>query len=593
MTDPDPLPAPPQTVEFDPARRAVLVHQNPGADGPSLLATLKLDGAVGRPVLLICGGADELQGPALERTRALLGPVVTSTATLTGATVIDGGTASGVMLLIGTARAENPAALPVLLGVAPAGAVTYPGAPRPEGTQLEANHTHFALAAAEQWGGETELMITLAQTLAGGTPVAMLLAGGGSVAKLEALEAARHGWPMFVIEGTGGTADEIARAWARYRAPKPRRLRRQPDISALADPPLRRIASEGSIRPFAGSDAGQLTRQIAWELQDEPVLKDAWRTFATYDALAKQARTTFERFQNSILLLGILATLVALLAATTGATALHWAAVGVPIVVSSVIALANRRAAGKHWVHLRAAAESAKAEIYRFRTRAGIYADAKLPADSRTARQRALAEQLDRIELALMQTEASSGSLDPYTGPLPPEMYGAGRDDDGLSTLDPGRYLHIRIADQLSYFTGRVRKLDRRRAALQVVAVFAGGSGAILAAASVETWIGLTTAISGAALSYLAYLQVDNTIITYNQAASQLRRLERDWTASGPAAHDLPAFDALVTQGETVLGTELGGWVQQMTQMVNRLQAEQTATPHDKSNSDTATGATG
>jgi hypothetical protein len=139
----------------------------------------------------------------------------------------------------------------------------------------------------------------------------------------------------------------------------------------------------------------------------------------------------------------------------------------------------------------------------------------------------------------------------------------------------------IRIADQLSYYSGRVAHLDRRRTRLQAVAVLAGGSGAILAAAGVEAWIGLTTAISGGALSYLAYLQVDNTIIAHNQAASRLRCVERDWIADGPAAHDRAAFDALVTHGEAVLGTELGGWVQQMTQTVNALQQQQEAAHRD------------
>jgi hypothetical protein len=579
MSEPDQAAPQPRIVEFESARRAALVEPVGSRDAAAVIAALGLEAAHGRPVLLVCGGADDLEAEALERARRILGPTVIATARLTGMAVVDGGTASGVMLLTGAARAKDPTTIPVLVGVAPAGKVTYPGASRADGTALEPNHSHFALAAGQQWGDETDLMMALADALAGGAPVAMLLAGGGSVAKEEALEATARGWPIFVIEGTGGTADEIVRTRAAHQSRMRGRFGRgrPSEIAAPPDPSLRRIVADGDVRSFAGEESAQLTRQIAWELQDEPVLKDAWRTFATYDDLAKRARTAFERFQNSILLLGILATLLALLAAATGAAALHWVAVAGPILVASVIALANRRAAGKHWVHLRAAAESAKAEIYRFRTRAGIYADSKVPAQDPAARPRVLAVQLDRIELALAQTDASSGSLRPYSGPLPPEMYGAGRDDDGLSALDPGRYLLIRLADQLSYYSGRVTQLDRRRTKLQVVAVFAGGSGAILAAAGVEAWIGLTTVISAAALSYLAYLQVDNTIVTYNQSASRLRCLERDWIAGDRTGQDHAAFDALVTQGEAVLGTELSGWVQQMTQTVNRLQQEQEA----------------
>jgi SMODS and SLOG-associating 2TM effector domain 1 len=105
--------------------------------------------------------------------------------------------------------------------------------------------------------------------------------------------------------------------------------------------------------------------------------------------------------------------------------------------------------------------------------------------------------------------------------------------------------------------------------------VAAGGSGAILAAAGVEVWIGLTTAISAAALSYLAYLQVDNTIVAYNQAASTLTRLEREWAAGDHEGDDREAFDDLVARGEAVLTTELGGSVQQMTVALDRLHAQQ------------------
>jgi hypothetical protein len=348
-----------------------------------------------------------------------------------------------------------------------------------------------------------------------------------------------------------------------------------PAPSSIADTGVREIVSGGDIRCFGGDEPGQLARQVAWELQAEPILKDAWRTFAGYDSLATRTRKAFEGFQTSVLALGILATLVALLYSATRSAALHWMAVAVPILVSSVIALANRRSSGKHWVVLRAAAEAVKAEIYRYRARAGVYQDLRLPGGDPAARARVLAAQLNGIEQTLMQTEASSGSLDPYVGPLPPEMYGASRDDDGLSPLDPNRYLRIRVGDQLTYFNGRVAELDRRRGRLQAIAVIAGGSGAILAAAGVEVWIGLTTAVSAAALAYLGYMQVDTTIVAYNQAAAKLRSLERDWAAGAFSAQDLPALEELVLRGEAVLSTELSGWVQQMTQAVDRLQAQQ------------------
>ena len=554
----------PEEVRFADGNRASLVKARIGQDARDLVRALGLDAKT--PVILVCGGADELQAEALTVAKGLLGPAVASAAELTGAAVVDGGTASGVMALMGAARSARPSAVPVLLGVAPSGRVTYPGATTNDGASLEPHHTHFALAESSEWGGETPLMMALVEALADGAPVVVVIAGGGSVARDEALGAVVRGWPLFVIEETGGTAAEIAGA---NQTRRKQRRRAEP----ATDERVRRIATTGDVRPFAGSGPDQLARRLAWELQDEPILKDAWRTFATYDRLAAHLRTTFGRFQVSILALGILATLLALLDNAIGIPALHWIVVAAPILVSVVIAMANRRAAGKRWVLLRAAAESVKREIYHYRTRTGTYR-ARLPGADPAARRQILAARIDAIEAALMRTDASSGPVSPYDGPLPPEMWGAGRDDDGLSRLGPARYLRIRIGDQLSYYHGRIRELDRRRGMFQLLAVAAGGAGAILAAADVEVWIGLSTAISGAALSYLAYLQVDNAIVAYNQAASTLTRLERDWAAGHDVEGDPAAFEELVTGAEAVLTTELGGWVQQMTEALARLQAQ-------------------
>jgi hypothetical protein len=225
-------------------------------------------------------------------------------------------------------------------------------------------------------------------------------------------------------------------------------------------------------------------------------------------------------------------------------------------------------------VLLRAAAEAIKAEIYRYRTLADGDAH-QTGGDLHAVRQQELAAQLDRIDTRLMHTEATSGPLTPYTGPLPPQTYGAGRDDDGLSPLDVERYLRIRIADQLAYFHGRIRSLSRRRNMFQLLAIAAGAAGAILAAAGLEAWIGLTSGTAAALLAYLGYLQVDNTIVTYNQAAIQLGGLERDWRARSPAQRNAAASNDLVARSETILTGELTGWVQQMSDTMQELQRKQ------------------
>jgi len=277
----------------------------------------------------------------------------------------------------------------------------------------------------------------------------------------------------------------------------------------------------------------------------------------------------------------VIATLLALIQAKVGNQVLHWVVVTVPILGAVLVAVAGRRAVGQRWVMLRAAAEAIKAEIYRCRTlaayRAPQAADPQAADTEHPSPQQELAAQLDHIEARLMHTDASSGPLTPYHGPLPPEMYGAGRDDDGLSPLDAERYLRIRVGDQINYYHGRIASLSRRRNAFQLIAITAGAAGAILAAANLEVWIGLTSAASAALLAYLGYLQVDNTIVTYNQAAANLAGLERGWRAL-PPTKDPAAFEDLVKRSEVVLTAEFSGWVQQMSDTMQALKLKQADT---------------
>ena len=560
-----------------------MLSDGQAGDVADVIAGMGLASPGGRPVIVVCGGAD-LAGGELERASAIIETAIPAAAEVTGAALIDGGTDAGVMRLTGRARAHRARALPVLMGVAPGGQVTYPGGPAADGVPLEENHSHFILASSSEWGGETRVLIAAAQQLAGPGRVVMVLAGGGTVTAAEVLEAANRHWPVFVLTGTGGLADSLARLWTAHRVPRRRRtapvlrgerkLRPRPPLSAITDAALREIVSQGDIRLVTSPEPRSFARQLAWELQEEPVLKDAWQRFATYDGLAVRLRRVFTRTQAAILVLGVAATLLALIDDRLKEPALHWAVIVVPILTSVLIAVAGRRALGQRWVVLRAAAESIKAEIYRYRALEAFPVNGH--AQGAGGRQRDLAARLNAIEARLLQTEASSGPLAPYQGPLPPEMYGAARDDDGLSPLAAGRYLRIRAGDQLTYYHGRIRTLNRTRNLLQFLAIALLAAGTILAAGGLEVWIGLTAGAAAAALAYLGYLEVDNSIVTYNQTASRLAGQDRKWRALSPERQNEPAsVKRLVARCEEILAAEQSGWVQQMNDTLEDLRREQ------------------
>lgn len=543
-------------ITFENGNRASLIAADAGANPARLLADVGIDGQ-GGPVLVVFGGADTLSGESHQHAVAVVGPGVVHGAEIADAIIVDGGTAAGVMAIIGRAVAQTGNALPILLGVAPADLVTYPGMESSSGdAALEPNHSHFVLTPGTEWGSETALLLQVVGALADGAPIVAVLVGGGEIAKEEALAAVRREWPLVVVEGTGGIADTVAQLQRR-------------ETGATDDLDLAEIAASPSVRLFAGATSTDLARDLAWELQDEPTLKRTWLTFAGYDAIANSARATFTRFQAAILVLGIGGTFLALLsnAAEFGSwrkDLVHYAVVAVPILLSLLIALALRLGFGKRWVLLRGASEAVKSEIYRYRSRTGIYGDGAF-GKTGLARDEMLALRLNAVDERLLNTEASSWPLTPYEGPLPPRMFGASAADDGLSPLDADEYLELRVGDQLDYYHPKVASLAHRLRALQVLALAAGAVGALLAAAGFEVWIGLTTAIAASVVAYLGFLQVEPTLVAYNQAAARLEALRRAWEAQPDEKHD---FARLVADCEGVLATELSGWVQQMNEAI-------------------------
>ena len=405
-----------KTIRLGPGQDTVVVQAPVAADPNQILVSLEISAP--SPVLVVCGELGPLEGRERASANALVGQAVVAAARRTNAIVLDGGINAGVYALVGAAHAEDPRRLRALVGVAPAGLVQQRGVaadsgdgagPTPPGTAtLEPYHTHVVLVDTDQWGGETRLLFALAEALAKESPVAVLLAGG-EPALAEAVAAVGHGWPLFVLTAAGGAAGRLA-------AP----MRR----GGIKDQSPRPTLSSGRVTPISGADAPELTRRLTWALDADVVLQDAWKLFATYDRAAKRLRRAFVRFQTAILLLGVLTTLLALLHQQLGTQALRWVVIAASIIVGALIALAGRRATGKRWVVTRAAAESVKSEIFRYRTRTGKYADTCLPGGDRVrSRPEKLAARLETIQTRLMHSEASSGALQPYDGPLPPPMY--------------------------------------------------------------------------------------------------------------------------------------------------------------------------
>ena len=555
------------TIAFGPRVSTVLLPNE--ADGvPAIASQLRLPDY--SAVLAVIGGANSLNAELLPRLTQLFNRGVGRAALGARAVLADGGTQSGVMALLGEAVAGLDYRTP-LVGVAPASLVSGPQGPA-GATALEPHHSHFVLTPGTSWGDETSTLFGLVGELAGREqvrPAAVLLVGGGRVARTEVLQAVRLGLPVVVLTGTGGLADDLADAWPTRAEP-------------VDDPIWAEILADGRISfyPLAKSVEG-LENVLLRELGDDPVLLQAWETFSDYDHNANRQQRKFDRLQQAIIWLGIVGTALALVQqlyapkAGSGAGllamgtlwetrqypwwALYQVLLLVPITLTLLVTVTTQFKQGNKWLLLRAAAEAVKREIYRYRARAMHYADSTTPNPPGE-----LAQRVMDITSRTMGTEVNTTSLVPYDKRKGFPPY-SGPHDDGLAYLSPARYVEVRLEDQLRYFRVKAVRLERQLKVLSWAVILVGAVGTYLAAIGLQLWIALTTAVVAGIGTFMGYRQVESTLGKYNLAATNLANVRAWWQALPPEDRSTAATaDTLVEKTEEVLQIDLEGWVQQM-----------------------------
>jgi hypothetical protein len=337
------------------------------------------------------------------------------------------------------------------------------------------------------------------------------------------------------------------------------------------------------------ADPVVLERLLTRRLMADETLRMAWQQYDTLSRAAKQQQRSFRLVTSLILGLGVLVTtlvVVQVVLQSDGrladddplAVLLHYAIVIVPISVAALIAAVARLRPGSRWVQLRGSAETIKREIYRYRARAGRYAPRRTRIASREVK---LAEAVGSAMTALMQTDVNLSALEDTSDREDPAGAHSADGDDGLRPLSPDEYIRFRIDDQIDYYRRGVRVRERRVRSLRWLVVGIGGLGTFLAAALLEPWVAVTTALAAAFATYLEANQLESTIMLQNQAATDLWTIRAWWMALSPEEQLQPrAVDRLVDRAERIMGAEHSGWIQEMRDAITQLRLEEAEKEH-------------
>jgi hypothetical protein len=497
-----------------------------------------------------------------------------------GAAIIDNGKTSGCSAAVGQAVRDEDHR-PELFGIAPQSVES-----------VEPNHTAIVRLPVE-WSDPTKALVQIAGELAKGTagdrPVLVVIFGGGNTEKEAIVRSARREWPVLIVQGSGGIADEVLKT-----------LDAQADGKLLepnADPDLREIVETADIYRFSLCGSIDDLNRILLSRIDLRVdtLTDSWNRYDELDQAAIRKQVLFRELQLTILGLGLVATLLAIvrsgnalplwvksLIPTQYVPALqnlsHILIVLTPITISILVAASSRFREGNKWILLRASAEAIKREIFRYRMQAGAYSNDQC---LQTSRESKLAAKLKEISSALAQSEVNRTNLASVTKDEPTR----------LTFLSPDDYLKDRIKDQMDYFVSKTSSLYKQLKTMQMWIYIAGGAGTALAAFRGDVWVALTTALAATLTTRLEMDQVENTLVQYNQALTGLRNIASWWKALSQWEKGRRRnIDLLVEQTEKTLEGELAGWVQQMQTALDKLTEKEQA-DSDKSNKVTASKA--
>jgi hypothetical protein len=517
------------------------------------------------PLVILLGDYDASLDPTV---RSLFSRAIVPTAIGSGVVILDNGANSGCAAAVGQAARDQEQA-PTLFGIAPHGA-----------DQLEPNHTVIVRLSPE-WSDPMKALVQIAGELAkdsaaGDRPVLSVLFGGGNAEKGALIRCARRKWPVLVVQGSGGMADELLQAMepAADGTPPP----------PAADPDLREIIETADIYKFSISGNVDDLNRILMARIDMRVdtLTDSWSRYDDLNQAAIKKQVLFRNLQWTILGLGLLSTLLAISRSGNALPSYllqlfpaqyvadfqnlaHVLIVLTPITISILVAAGSRFREGNKWVLLRSSSEAIKSEIFRYRMQAAAYSNDQC---LQTSRESKLAARLKDISSALVQSEVNRTNIPAVVK----------NDPTRLTFLSPDDYMRDRIDDQTRYFVAKTDSLYKRLKRTQVSIYVAGGVGTALAAFHGDVWVALTTAIAAMLTTRLETDQVENSLVQYNQTLTGLRNIASWWKALSQWEKGRRRnIDLLVEQTEKTLAGELSGWVQQMQTALDKLTEKEEA----------------
>ena len=287
-----------------------------------------------------------------------------------------------------------------------------------------------------------------------------------------------------------------------------------------------------------------------------PILNIAWKRYAQLNAVSKRRSHAFKKLRIWIAVLGILATLFAIVTEASFPKQIPYATsvikiffISIPILASLLAAFGTRAFSNADWLISRAAAEEYLKEIYLYRT----------ILQKKKTRRNYLEKRINEIQRQLYRGLGSELTLDAYEGPIPP-YYDPDdpNSDSGYDDLNGDQYFRFRLQHQLRWHSGRINKYKQERGYLTFLVLAAGGIGTFFAAwgGPLSIWVALTAAVTAALIGWQELRNVDAVIKNYSKVILELTSVHDHWLNLEPEERTTAQFYRMVRATEEVLWSQ-------------------------------------
>ena len=253
--------------------------------------------------------------------------------------------------------------------------------------------------------------------------------------------------------------------------------------------------------------------------------------------------------------------------AASGAAALREAVFGLAIAVSVLLSLDGVLTPKARWRQLRSSAGALESAIWCYRTRVGPFGlaesrrDANLPETNLCT---CLNEWRDNLMAAAslkstnIQREYRAATYRHFQDHGEP----ADGADDFQSPTQPERYLELRIAPAIRFYSLRIPKYTRASLLLKMSVLLLGVAASVLARYEHLSLVTVTTAAATAFTSWAEFSDAQRKVERYSSAVVALKKLLSWWRALGDvqkASKD--SIETLVRSAEEIISHERTSWM--------------------------------